>query len=178
MAEINATPGAADANSYNTLDEFAAFLETKTNVPAVVTSATAPQRTAAAIEAAELLDLEPFSGSRASDTQARAWPRSGARKPDADGFADAGLYGFGAYFSSSEIPPQIKRAHNELAYALLAGTYNPGADSNAAVEEFSADGVKIRYGNGGRAASAPGSLPTVAARYLNGLLRGNRRERC
>lgn len=55
------TVGAADANSYGTLAEFAAYLETRINASAVL-ALTDEQKTALLIQAARDLDALPFEG--------------------------------------------------------------------------------------------------------------------
>lgn len=75
---INATPGAADANSYATEAEAAAYANTRLNLSGWV-SVAAPltdNERRALIEATRELDVLEYRGARATDTQALEWPRT------------------------------------------------------------------------------------------------------
>lgn len=106
MAVI-ATPGAADANSYITLVEFAAYLTTRLHVPAAVTGATDPTREAAVIMATRYIDGMCFLGAATTDTQALQWPRTGMESKS------------GGEVDDSIIPQEIKNATAELAMLLI-----------------------------------------------------------
>ena len=81
---IDATAGGANANSYITLTEANTFVEAMIESTDVGkwTTGTDDSRSRALTAAAEHLDRERFLGARATDTQARQWPRTGVRKPD------------------------------------------------------------------------------------------------
>ena len=81
---IDATAGGANANSYITLAEADAFVEAMINSTDVSkwSTGTDDNRNRSLAAAAERLDRERFLGARATDTQARQWPRTGVRKPD------------------------------------------------------------------------------------------------
>ena len=124
---IDATAGGANANSYITLTEAEHLCRSDDQVhgcgqvdaPELMT----PQPRFAA--AAERLDRERFLGARATDTQARQWPRTGVRKPDT--YVNTYATGFPFrisedYFTDTEIPDQIKRAQIELAVYLHNNT--------------------------------------------------------
>jgi hypothetical protein len=114
---IVATPGAADANSYATLDEAASYFEVRLHDEAWESAATEDQK-AALVWATRLIDgfdpcpdlpstLGPWTGTVSSATQALAWPRTGMT--DSNGRAIA----------STVIPNQLKWAEFEQALALL-----------------------------------------------------------
>lgn len=105
-ASINATAGAADANSYITLAEAQDFADTDID-SAEWDSATEDQRIRVLITATRTLDLVGFVGSRATTTQALAWPRT-----DFDTTEKT--------YAEGEIPAEIKLAQWEIAKALLA----------------------------------------------------------
>ena len=100
-----ATPGSANANSYETLSEANAFLATQLNTFAW-DDAIEDAQIQALIMATRLMDtLIQWHGSPTTSTQALAWPMLGQE--------DA----FGRTISSSIVPAIIKQA--ESLYALL-----------------------------------------------------------
>ena len=120
---IDATAGGANANSYMTLAQADAYVEAMIESTDVGkwTTGTDDSRNRALTAAAERLDRERFLGARATDTQARQWPRTGVRKPDT--YVNTYATGFPFrisedYFTDTEIPDQIKRAQIELAVYL------------------------------------------------------------
>ena len=124
---IDATAGGANANSYITLTEANTFVEAMIESTDVGkwTTGTDDSRNRALTAAAERLDRERFLGARATDTQARQWPRTGVRKPDT--YVNTYATGFPFrisedYFTDTEIPDQVKRAQIELAVYLKNNT--------------------------------------------------------
>ena len=120
---IDATAGGANANSYITLTEANTFVEAMIESTDVGkwTTGTDDSRNRALTAAAERLDRERFLGARATDTQARQWPRTGVRKPDTyvNTYATAFRFRISEdYFTDEEIPDQVKRAQIELAVYL------------------------------------------------------------
>jgi hypothetical protein len=112
-AEINATVGAADANSYITLAEAQAYADG--DIDAVEWyAASTDQRTRALITATRNLDLVGFVGTRSTTTQALAWPRK-------DFTTTEKTYG------DDEIPAEIKLATWELAKSLVKDMVISGA---------------------------------------------------
>lgn len=154
---ITATASSASANSYVTEAEFKTWTDARLNVTSYQ-NATPDQRQRALLMAFDRLQREPWLGERSSSTQAAAWPRTGAIKPDgvgvggADGFLGAGalvssrggygIYAGGAFdvFSSTEIPQAIKDAQCALALAYLDG-FDEFADRITSVSQ---DGLTIR----------------------------------
>lgn len=123
---IVATVGSASANSFVTLEEYAAHMESRLNASAFG-AAELEKKKASLLEAARELQVLPYIGSRVDTTQALPWPRKYAVNPDApeptaiDGlfFDDAGE----SYYAEDVIPDRIKRAQIELAFEFLrAGT--------------------------------------------------------
>jgi hypothetical protein len=103
---VVATAGAANANSYLSVAA-ADDLADDYLGPLNWTAATTDNKGRALITATRYLDQLEWLGSRATTTQALAWPRSGAA---------CGEWSF----DDDEIPPPIKRGCFELAGLLLA----------------------------------------------------------
>jgi hypothetical protein len=104
-ATIIATAGAADANSYITLEEAQAYADG--DIDAVEWyAASVDQRTRALITATRNLDLVGFVGTRSTTTQALAWPRTGFTTTEKT-------------YADDEIPAEIKLATWELANSLV-----------------------------------------------------------
>jgi hypothetical protein len=111
---IDATVGGADANSFGTLNEADAYMESRLNASAWESDASTDDKNRALAEATRELSSLPWQGVRASDTQALAWPRELVRDPDDPSHN---------YFDRDEIPARVKRATFELALAFIkAGT--------------------------------------------------------
>lgn len=109
-----ADAGSATANSFVTEAAAIAFAATRLNLTGWVTltgTACTETEKQALIEATRYLSALGFQGTRASDTQALAWPRVCAPNPDAS---------FCAEFDPTVIPSRIGDATCELAIAFLA----------------------------------------------------------
>lgn len=117
-AEINATVGAADANSYLTLAEAQDYADSDMNA-ADWYAATTDQRTRALITATRNLDLVGFVGTRSTTTQALAWPRTGYTTTEKT-------------YGADEIPDEIKRATWELANSLVRDLVIAGQSAGSA----------------------------------------------
>tara|TARA_R100001443_G_scaffold40604_2_gene54029 strand:+ start:818 stop:1378 length:561 start_codon:yes stop_codon:yes gene_type:complete len=120
---INATVGAANANSYLTLTDAQSLIDGLIEDDDVVewASATTDQKNRALYTAAQRIDRERFLGARATDTQSLQWPRTGVRKPDT--YINTYAVGFPFrittdYFTDTEIPDQIKKAQAVLSVYL------------------------------------------------------------
>ena len=76
-----ATPNAADANSYLTLNDAQDIIDGLVESDDVVAwgTATTDQKNRALYTATQRLDRERYLGARATDTQALQWPRTGVR---------------------------------------------------------------------------------------------------
>lgn len=183
---ITATVGSASANSYVTEVQFNTYCDERLNVTAYQ-NANSDERRRAMVMAFRRLQRCNWIGERVNDTQAAAWPRSGARKPDGVGgiSGDLGSLGAGAMLSArggygifqslydtydtDEIPQEVKDAQCELALAYLDGWKEEDA---GAVEAFASDGVSIRF-RAGSAATSPG-LPYEVRWRIAPLIEGGR----
>lgn len=104
------TSGAADANSYATAADLAAYVLTRPFVPAWYATGTDATKEAALRMAARLLDsLFDWTGSAVDATQALTWPRNGMFTRN--GFA----------IETTTIPTALKEAQCEFALMLAAG---------------------------------------------------------
>lgn len=120
---IDATVGGASANSYLTLSDANDLVEAMvlSTDAAKWDSGTDDNRNRALTTATQRIDRERFLGARATNTQALQWPRDGVRKPDT--YQRTYTTGFPFrltedYYTTEEIPDQIKRATIVLAVYL------------------------------------------------------------
>jgi hypothetical protein len=131
MLTIDATVGGAAANSYATVDEYAAYWDSRvlSSLNAKPGSFGNEMIAAALVEAARRLDQEQYLGRKVTQTQALKFPRA------ADGNY---LYDFsddeGYPIDSTTIPQVVKDAQCELAYALLL---DPGLFDGDPLSRFS-----------------------------------------
>jgi hypothetical protein len=109
-----ATAGSGSANSYVTRANASTYLDARLNVT-VWTAASDEDKDRALISATRALDGAPWIGFRASDTQALAWPRTYALKPDRP--YDTGSDDI--YFATTTVPQAVQDATCELALELL-----------------------------------------------------------
>lgn len=112
---ITATVGSASANSFGTLDEFAAHMETRLKATAF-NEADLESKKRALLEACLELNVLQWKGQPTDDTQALNWPREYAPNPDAAPQADT----TDTYYDDDVVPGRMKRAQFELAYHILA----------------------------------------------------------
>ena len=115
-AVIDATVGGASANSYLTVAEADAYMETHP-LFSNWDGATAQEQINALIEGTRLLD-DYFSwiGDIASDTQALRWPRTNAEDPD------------GRAVASDIIPDPVKRATAVMGTETLLSSVQAARD--------------------------------------------------
>ena len=120
---IHSTSGAANANSYLSLNDAQAVIDGLIEDDDVVAwgSSTTDQKNRALYTAAQRIDRERFLGSRTTDTQAMQWPRTGVRRPD----THISTYSIGFiyrnsedFFAETEVPIQVKNAQAVLAVYL------------------------------------------------------------
>lgn len=105
---IVATPKAANANSYLTLEEAEAYFTARVHI-ANWTAASTDEKNAVLVWATRLLDLGmEWAGTKRTQTQSLRWPRSGTM--DRDGYA----------YDYDTVPQLVKDATCELALSLLA----------------------------------------------------------
>lgn len=156
---IIATPGASNANSYVTTAEADSYLEARLNAGAW-TSATADQKAAALIEAQRSMQVLPWAGLRATDTQALAWPRTEVRDPDNKDRDD---------YPDTLVPTRVKDAQCEWALEFLkAGTTDiAAADPSANIVRERVDVIEVEYAQPGeRFAVGLGRYPRVLGLLL------------
>ena len=169
---IDATAGGANANSYITLAEADTFVEAMISSSDVSkwTTGNDDTRNRALTAAAERLDRERFLGARATDTQARQWPRTGVRKPDT--YVNTYATGFpfrisDDYYTDTEIPDQVKRAQIELAVYLKN---NVDGISLGGLEDFKSVKIgSLQVTPDKTGAIGADRVPPMFERYLTGL---------
>ncbi len=173
MPTLTTTIGSASANSYVTLAEAVTFFESWLNADAWG-AADDTSREKALVMAAKQLQRENWIGQRSTTTQALAWPRTGAEKPDSNGaWINAGWIGASSlvsFYTTTEIPQEVKDAQCLLALALLNGY---GQSAGSTVKSFSADGFSVSFGE----TRSETVLPVDVTRMLAPLLRGNQLAR-
>lgn len=169
---LNATIGAADANSYLTLSDAQAIIDgmVEGDDVAAWASATTDQKNRALVSAAMRIDRERFLGARATDTQAMQWPRTGVRKPDT--YINTYAVGFPFrittdYFTDTEIPQQVKDAQATMAVYLhnnKDGLGLSGLEDYKNVKIGSLDVTPNQYG-----ATGADRIPPMVERFFTGL---------
>ena len=169
---IVATVGSATANSYVTLAEANSFVEGLTQSDDVVAwgNSTDDEKNRALFSATRRIDREQFLGAKASDTQARQWPRSGVRVPD----QYTNLYGLSFpnriladYYTDTEIPPEVQDAQIELAVYL---NNNKDGIGLSGLEDFNAvsiGNINVTPNFYGR--TGVDRIPPIVDQYLKGL---------
>lgn len=106
-ATIDATVGGASANSYVTLAEFNAWLDTRSGTDATTLDAKADDtKNKLLITATERIDQDDYLGLKSDADQALKFPRDGLYDED------------GNSVSSITIPARVKRSQYKLALAL------------------------------------------------------------
>ena len=108
---IDATAGAATANSYASVAEADAYLAVRGDT-STWTALTTGAKESKLQWAAIYLDTLTFKGTRSTSTQALQWPRIGVW--DRDGFEVDG------------IPQALKNAQAEMAFQLIANDWTQG----------------------------------------------------
>ena len=142
---VTATAGASDANSYISIAAGDGFANVYLGTLAW-TSASNDDKGRAVIMATRYLDELEWIGTRATTTQALAWPRSEA---------ECGEWSF----TDAEIPQPIKQACFDLAEALLlspAALGGSGAGNaelipgipNASLRSASVDVISVQFRDG------------------------------
>jgi hypothetical protein len=136
---VDSSPGSASANSFVSLADAAAYLNGRLNAGAW-DAADDDTRARALIEATRELNLLAYRGTRATSTQALAWPRAWAPDPD----APAGALG---YYAADVLPRRLQDATIELALQLVAaGTMDLAvADPDAGLVERTVDVITSRW---------------------------------
>jgi hypothetical protein len=169
---LNATIGAADANSYLTLAEAQAIVDGLVEDDDVVAwgTATTDQKNRALFTATQRIDRERYLGARSTETQALQWPRTGVRRPDT--YINTYSVGFPFriqtdYFTDDEIPSQIQEAQVILAVYLNNNKDGIGLSGLEDFNNVSIGNINVstnRYGPVGA-----DRIPPMVERYMTGL---------
>ena len=169
---IDATVGGSSANSYLTLSDANDLVAAMVNSTDVAKWETGNDdtRNRALTAAAQRIDRERFLGARAANTQALQWPRDGVRKPDT--YQRTYTTGFPFrltedYFTTTEIPDQVKRAQVVLAVYLhnnVDGLELSGLEDFKNLQVGSVNITPNFYG-----AVGADRIPPMVERYLIGL---------
>lgn len=170
---IDATVGGASANSYVTLAAAQAIVDGLIENDDVTAwgTATTDQKNRALYTATQRLDRERFLGARATDTQALQWPRDGVRKPDT--YINTYAVGFPFrittdYYTTTEIPDQIKRAQVELALYLNNNKDGLGLTGLEDYNSVTIGPISVSL-NSSNPQSGADNIPSMVERYLTGL---------
>ena len=170
---IVATVGSATANSYITLSDAQDIVDGLIEDDDVTAwaSATTDQKNRALYTATQRIDRERFLGARSDDTQALQWPRDGVRKPDT--YINTYAVGFPFrittdYYSSTEIPDQIKKAQVVLAVYLQNNTAGLGLSGLEDFQNVQLGSINITPNLVNGAVGAD-RVPPLFERYFTGL---------
>ena len=169
---IDATAGGANANSYLTLTDAQAIIDGMVEDADVTAwaSATDDQKNRALYTATQRLDRERFIGAKATNTQARQWPRTGVRRPDT--YVNTYATGFPFrisedYFAETEIPDQVKRAQVVLAVYLNNNKDGIGLSGLEDFKNVQIGSLNVTPDKTG--AVGADRVPPLLERYLTGL---------
>jgi hypothetical protein len=135
--------GAANANSYVSLDEADAYLNARLNGEAWHEEGDEQVKLAALVLATQELDLLPWVGWKALNTAALQWPRKYV--PDPEYAADSTEW----YLAENVIPKRVKEATYELALEILRGGDSDitGRDSKEEIIREKLDVIDKEYAN-------------------------------
>ena len=155
---LDATPGGAESNSYETRQNADLYLGSMLNFSKWSDgSLTNTQKESALVEATMLLEKLSYRGSKASATQRLKLPRVGIRNEDGTD-----------YESSTEVPRVLREACCELAY-VLAQTPDATASSLAAFSRVELPGIKIEMKETEETTSEiPANIRRKIARFRSG----------
>jgi Putative DnaT-like ssDNA binding protein len=171
---IVATPGAANANSYETLVEAQAYMDNRLNVDAWTNGSTSQEE--ALLQACQILEQLDYLGLSYQDTpnedgylhttpQALKWPRV---------LDDTGA--LIRNYAVNVVPSPIKNAQSEIALWLLQTGGSGVSVSAAGIKSMKiGNSVEIQYETGTTTSAVvdtsidPTGLPIQAARFLKGL---------
>jgi hypothetical protein len=134
MPTIIATPGAVDANSYETLVEAQAYFDAHLYASAWA-SADQATKEKALIMAARLLDAWfEWTGGASTSTQALGWPRTGMLSRNGYEIAD------------DAIPQDLKNAQSEFALGLIgANLAQNNSVADQGITEVKAGPVAVKF---------------------------------
>lgn len=164
-AALVATAGSASANTYVLQADATTYFGNQLNVSAWTAAATGV-KDQALLTATAILDRVKWAGTKASSTQALAFPRTNCPTREYDAGADVVASDFvdeaNLYYSDSAIPDPIVRATCELALVLLnAGTADPFAADVRRVKSKTIDVISTEYFDSQDAIRGLGRFPHV-----------------
>ncbi len=160
MLELETTAGAEDANSYASLAEASTYFEAVLWFSATWERYATPTKIARLVSAARAIDRLPLQGSKATSTQALAFPRA------LGGTSIPGMVGVALEIPEDEIPVEVKHAQLEM---VLLQYRDLDASSGAAPREIAKisvpDVVSVEYvqGSTSNATSSQGTIESVRA---------------
>jgi hypothetical protein len=154
---LNATPGAADANSYATVDEADAYHEALLYATDW-TAATTATKEAALVWATRLLDEQcAWRGTKTINEQALRWPRGGVYDVD------------GVGIDNEVIPPAVKGATAELARHLIkSDRLQVRDDARGGLHSVSAGPVSVTFDKVDRISLLPESVLSLLRPFATG----------
>ncbi len=153
---VVATPGASNANSFQTVAEIDAYYQSR--VPVTVADewldAAASDKDAAAVMATRVMTASiAWTGYETSASQPLPWPREGMW-----------LRNGRDYVANNAIPQELKDAHAELARILLSTDRTAESDvATQGITSVKAGSVKITFRD---YAPSPDVLPDTVIDYL------------
>jgi hypothetical protein len=128
---LNATLGASDANSYVTLEEADAYFEDRMYSSSWDAFS---DQASLLISSSRMLDWHiKWKGAKSTSAQSMQWPRTGAVRPD------------GTEIGSDELPPEVKIAVFEQAFANISGD-RTADDPLAGIGQLQAGSLMIKAG--------------------------------
>ena len=133
-ATVIETPAAPNANSYVTLDEANAYMETRLHSEAWATF-TDEQKNAAIISATSWLDIcFIWTGAPSTLPQALGWPRTGMFTRN------------GQPIAALELPFDLKKATAEFSFSLASAQRTADNDAaNQGIAEMEAGPVRLKF---------------------------------
>jgi hypothetical protein len=157
-ATIVATAGAADANSYVTLEDAKVYVATMLHAEPWHSVQDA-DRIVALIRATRLLDqtYDWYGVRTVSGTQSLAFPRQGVRRQDVTEFDEE------IFFEEDEIPVWLEEAATELAVHLLGG--NREGDQSAQLSSVNFGGLSANFAGTSKAALIPDAVERLVSPY-------------
>jgi len=137
---ITATAGSASANSFVTLLESEAYMETRLN-GSTWDDASADDRSRALVEATREMSACAWKGRRSTDTQALSWPRQWVTDFDSSNLT---------YIDSTIVPQWLKDVTVELAFQFIkAGTSDVASiDQTIGIKRKKVDVLETEYADG------------------------------
>ena len=141
-------------NSYVTLAEAATYCSTRANLPSDIGTKTDAEKEAALIQAAQIIEMKSYLGSRSSSSQALSFPRSG-------------LYIDGITVDSGAVPQRIKDAQVELAISICAEDDYMNVDDMSGFSSVKVGPIEIETKSSSPGAGGMKKLPAIVSQLLS-----------